>query len=98
LFPQGARASDGVSACAVCLGRHRHNVGQCSSAVLWNASTAARTKRNKNNQLINPNNDIICLFWQKPDGCNLNHANRHKCSGCGSPAHGAQKCPLAQKL
>ncbi|KAJ6568000.1 hypothetical protein DFH09DRAFT_918220 [Mycena vulgaris] len=97
-FRQGARASDGVAPCAVCLGRYRDNVGQCNATVLWNGSTASRARRNAKGHLINPNDDIICLFWQKSSSCNLNHSSRHECSGCGSPAHGAQACSLAQKL
>ncbi|KAJ6496854.1 hypothetical protein DFH09DRAFT_945759, partial [Mycena vulgaris] len=91
--------SDGLSACALCLGRHRHNVRECSSATLWNSSTPARVKRSgPEGKLVNSRNEVICINWQKTMGCNVNHAARHECSGCGSPNHGAQKCHLAQKL
>ncbi|KAJ6518999.1 hypothetical protein C8R45DRAFT_775615, partial [Mycena sanguinolenta] len=89
--------SDGLSACAVCLGRHRHNVRECSSSKLWNGTTPARTKRNNDGRLINGRGDVICLQWQRAKGCESNHASRHECSGCGSPNHGTQKCHLAQK-
>ncbi|KAJ6618628.1 hypothetical protein B0H10DRAFT_2217583 [Mycena sp. CBHHK59/15] len=46
-FQQGtSRTSDGLSACAVCVGRHRHEVRSCNSSTLWNVSTQARSKRN----------------------------------------------------
>ncbi|KAJ7648790.1 hypothetical protein DFH06DRAFT_996905, partial [Mycena polygramma] len=96
-FQQGTSQSDGVSACAICLGRHRHNVRECKSATLWNGTTPARTKRNADGRLVNSRKEVICLGWQRVSGCELNHASRHECSGCGSTNHGAQKCHLAQK-
>ncbi|KAJ7467401.1 hypothetical protein B0H11DRAFT_1732815, partial [Mycena galericulata] len=89
--------SDGLSTCAVCLGRHRHNVAACKSTKLWNGSTPARAKRNSGDRLVNSQGDAICLNWQR-SSCDSNHSSRHECSGCGSPNHGAQKCHLAQKL
>ncbi|KAJ6482382.1 hypothetical protein DFH09DRAFT_950140, partial [Mycena vulgaris] len=89
--------SDGLSACAVCLGRHRHDVRACNSSTLWNGSTQARAKRNPEGKLTNGRRELICLAWQR-SGCELNHVSLHECSGCGSPNHGAQKCHLAQKL
>ncbi|KAJ7907288.1 hypothetical protein B0H13DRAFT_1618466, partial [Mycena leptocephala] len=97
-FQQGTSPSDGLSACALCLGRHRHNVRECRSATLWTGATPARCKRNGEGRLVNRNDAVICLNWQRAAGCELNHASRHECSGCGSPSHGAQKCHLAQKL
>ncbi|KAJ7652576.1 hypothetical protein B0H17DRAFT_835003, partial [Mycena rosella] len=89
--------SDGLSACALCLGHHHHNVRDCRSGTLWNTTTPARVKRNAEGKLVNNRNELVCLNWQKAFGCDLNHAARHECSGCGSSNHGAQKCHLAQK-
>ncbi|KAJ7653833.1 hypothetical protein B0H17DRAFT_1214542 [Mycena rosella] len=96
-FQQGTGRSDGLSACAVCLGRHRHNVRECRSTTLWNLTTQARTRRNAEGRLVNNRNEPICLNWQR-SSCNSNHDSRHECSGCGSANHGAQKCHLAQKV
>ncbi|KAJ7719738.1 hypothetical protein B0H16DRAFT_1211429, partial [Mycena metata] len=89
--------SDGLSACAVCLGRHRHNVRECNVSTLWNGTTPARVSRNRDGKFVNSRHEVICLAWQRATGCSLNHSARHECSGCGSPNHGAQKCHLTQK-
>ncbi|KAJ7053021.1 hypothetical protein C8F01DRAFT_997293 [Mycena amicta] len=96
-FQQGTTRSDGLSACAVCLGRHRHSVRDCNSPTLWNGSTKAHSKRNADGRLVNAQGDALCLNWQR-SSCESNHSSHHECSGCGSTNHGAQKCHLTQKL
>ncbi|KAJ7243503.1 hypothetical protein C8J57DRAFT_1191823, partial [Mycena rebaudengoi] len=88
-FRQGTRGSDGLSVCAICLGRFRHDVSKCSARVLWNGSTKSRTRRTEDGQLINPAGHSICLSWQRPNSCRRNHRDLHECSGCGQTSHGA---------
>lgn len=94
-FRSGARDSV-LSACAVCLGRHRHVVSQCNSKTRWNGG-AARCTRNPEGRICNPNGTQLCMEWQKPKGCTSQmHDSKHECAGCGSASHGAQRCPLAE--
>ncbi|KAJ7740116.1 hypothetical protein B0H16DRAFT_1266224, partial [Mycena metata] len=79
-FRHGTRGNDAPSACAICLGRFRHNVGQCNSPTLWNGTTKARCHRNDGNRIINPGGQTICLYWQRPRKCDRNHAELHECS------------------
>ena len=95
-FQPGA-SSPGLSACAICLGRHPHIVAKCKSDTLWDGSRA-HCKRSEQGHLVNTNGNTICSDWQRPGGCSATgHDSRHQCSGCGKPTHGAQQCPRAQK-
>ena len=95
-FPAGA-SSRGPSACAICLGRHRHEISKCCSETLWNGEKA-RCHRNDQGRLVSPAGLIICSDWQRPNGCSTSGAgHRHECSGCGKNDHGAQECPRTQK-
>ncbi|KAJ7655146.1 hypothetical protein DFH06DRAFT_993071 [Mycena polygramma] len=97
--PFRAGASSKASACAICLGRHRHSIGTCASTRLWDGVGRARCTRNASGQIITPDNQILCIDWQRPDGCpSSTHDSRHECSGCGRKTHGAQACPRAEKL
>ncbi|KAJ7800216.1 hypothetical protein B0H13DRAFT_1540968, partial [Mycena leptocephala] len=78
-FQQGTSASNGLSACAVCLGRHHHNVRECKPSMLWNGLTPVRTRRNGEGKLNNSRKEVLCLGWQR-SGCERNHVPRHECS------------------
>ncbi|TFK24720.1 hypothetical protein FA15DRAFT_592005, partial [Coprinopsis marcescibilis] len=83
--------------CIVCLGRHPHNIKACNSKSLWDG-TPARVRKNEGGRLITAAGNVLCTDWQKIYGCNNTlHDSKHECSGCGDTAHGAQKCPRAQK-
>ena len=96
-FRAGAGGNGVLSACTICLGRHPHDVYNCTSATLWDSSPA-RCQRNGQGRLVNPAGSILCSDWQRPNGCpSTSHDSRHECSGCGKQTHGAQNCPRAQK-
>ena len=85
------------SACAVCLGRHPHKIVECSAPSLWDKSLPTLAIRT-NKILSLRDGKPICADWQRSSGCSSSrHDNRHICSGCASPSHGAQECPRAQK-
>ena len=92
-FPEGAN-SRGPAICAVCLGIFKHDVSKCSSDTFWDG-TKARCRRNDKGRIINPAGLILCVDWQRPNGCSASGHN-HECSGCGKQDHGAQKCSRAQ--
>jgi hypothetical protein len=95
-FRRGA-GSPSLSACAICLGRHPHNVSACSSPTTWDGS-AARCKRAEGARIVNPSGLSLCVKWQLKIQCtSLFHGDGHECSGCGAKDHGAQKCPRAEK-
>jgi hypothetical protein len=85
------------SACAVCLGRHRHNVRTCNSTTTFNGGET-KTRRSENGRLVCiSSGSVLCSDWQRPTGCSAtDHPLRHICSGCESLDHGAQVCPRAQ--
>ena len=96
VFQPGA-AAPALSACTLCLGRHRHDIARCNAVQFWDHS-AARCRRNEGGRLVNPSGTTLCSDWQLPRGCaNSSHPDRHECSGCGNKAHGAQSCPRSQK-
>ena len=96
-FQAGAVRTGALSASTICLGRHPHDVYNCSSKTLWDG-TPARCQKNENGRLTNPTGSVLCTDWQRPNGCTSTaHDSRHECSGCGKQTHGAQKCPRAQK-
>lgn len=95
-FPSGA-GQPGPSACALCLGRFRHNVHKCESEFLWDKRTKTRCRRNAEGHLVNPEGRELCYDWQRPKGCtNSARSHVHKCSGCGGKDHGAQECPQGE--
>ena len=90
-------SSSTLSACTICLGRHRHDIFTCASSTLWDKSTT-HCYRNSDGCLVNPQGNILCSNWQRPNSCNsTTHYSRHECSGCGKKDHGAQRCPWGQK-
>ena len=95
VFQSGAAPRGGV--CAVCLGRHEHSFAKCEDAKLWDGSASAARK--SEGQLVAANGLPLCFDWQIPRGCaSISHPDRHRCSGCGRPDHGAQGCSRAQKV
>ena len=96
-FQTGAAGAGALSACTTCLGRHPHDVYNCSSKTLWDG-TPARCQKNENGRLTNPAGSVLCTDWQQPNGCtSTTHDSRYECSGCGKQTYGAQKCPRTQK-
>ena len=97
-FFQGNTTARGSSACAVCLGCHQHKYTKCSAAKLWSSGKTC-VHRNEQGRLITINGLPICFSFQTPAGCSeTTHPTRHTCSGCGKSGHGAQECPLTQKV
>ena len=95
-FPTGTSGRV-FSACAVCLGRHPHKIIDCSATTIWDKSVPTLALRS-NKILSLRDGRPICADWQRSAGCSSSrHDNRHLCSGCCSPSHGAQDCPRAQK-
>lgn len=96
-FSSGADQRD-LAACAICLGRYAHGINKCKVPTMWNGKKAYCT-RSESGRLIDPNGNTLCSDWQRPNSCrDHSHDARHRCSGCGKPDHGAQKCPLVQSL
>lgn len=94
-FQAGAAPRGGV--CAICLGRHEHVFARCDTPKLWDGTVAA-ARKNEDGRLVATDGFPLCFDWQVPRGCaSTSHPDRHKCSGCGKPGHGAQACPLAEK-
>ena len=95
--PGSFRSSRGssFSVCAVCLGRHQHNVSKCSATTLWNGGPVG-CKRDKDGYLVNLQDQRLCIDFQRPRSCS-SPSHKHYCSGCGSREHGAHACHLAQK-
>ena len=86
-----------LSICAICLGRHPHDVAKCSSSTLWNGGTA-RCSRNDRGRIVNPHGVEVCTEFQREQGCTSRSSRHvHECSGCGKSTHGADTCSLAQK-
>ncbi|KAF9044097.1 hypothetical protein BJ165DRAFT_1347402, partial [Panaeolus papilionaceus] len=84
--------------CSTCLGRHKHNTFYCKSDKLWNNKDKAYCTKGEKGQLINPKGVVLCSDWQTERGCqSTSHDEKHECSGCGVPSHGAQGCPRCQK-
>jgi hypothetical protein len=89
--------STSLSACAICLGRHRHIIGKCNNPTIWSGQPSL-CRRNNLGRIINAKGTVLCVDWQKPNGCSsISHDHKHECSGCGNTSHGAQKCPRAEK-
>lgn len=84
--------------CAVCLGRHSHNVYNCNALRTWNSAHATTSKRTKGELRLRSNSAPLCIEWQRARGCpSTKHDAKHICSGCNQTSHGAQQCPRSQK-
>ena len=96
-FFQLGTAGSGTSACAICLGRHKHEFEKCSATKLWNRKKMF-IRRNEQGRLVFLDGLPICFNFQTMVGCqDASHPSRHICSGCGVSGHGAQRCPQTQK-
>ncbi|KAI0040596.1 hypothetical protein FA95DRAFT_1502600, partial [Auriscalpium vulgare] len=70
---------------------------QCTASTLWNGDKAY-VKRNSRHRLVFPDDEPICIDWQRSSGCRSSgHQERHRWSGCGSANHGAARCSRAEK-
>jgi len=88
--PQGV-----LSACAVCLGQHPHNMHACNATHTWDSTHPVMAKW-KDKQLFLLSNNPHCHQWQQVGGCtNTTHNHHHCCTGCGSATHGVDSCPQA---
>lgn len=97
VFGSGA-STGGFSACAVCLGRHRHSVRECRATRTWDEAHATFATRHEGKLVRRSDNSQLCFDWQRPMGCRgRSHDAVHICSGCGDAAHGANGCPRAQR-
>lgn len=86
-----------LAACAVCLGRHPHNISQCDEARTWDDQFSTLAQRVDKN-LVMQDGRSVCMDWQREKGCSSRrHDDRHICSGCGAATHGAQDCPRTEK-
>jgi hypothetical protein len=84
--------------CAVCLGRHSHNVFSCDALKTWDGAHSTITKRIKGTLYLRSNSAPMCIEWQRSRGCDsAKHDEKHLCSGCSQRSHGAQTCPRSQK-
>lgn len=97
-FPSSTGQS-GPAACALCLGRFRHNIHKCTSEFLWDKRTKTRCCRNTEGHITNPEGRELCYDWQRPRGCSSSSQSHvHECSGCGAKDHGAQDCPQGERI
>ena len=80
--------------CILCLGKHP-NPAKCTEKQTWDGKLT-HCQHSSNGCLITSKNKSICMdfnFWR---GCQQEGSHLHKCSGCSSSLHGANKCPQAQ--
>lgn len=83
--------------CAVCLGRHRHDMRQCNTATTWSGKPARCRRDPVSHRVLDPRGVQLCIEWQRQTRCSSRDpGHAHFCSGCGSPEHGAHTCSLAQ--
>lgn len=68
LFFQGGTMVHGTSACAICLGRHKHEYAKCTATKLWNGAKASIC-RNEQGQLVLSDSLPICFNFQTAAGC-----------------------------
>lgn len=88
--------------CAVCLGRHKHELKYCRAPYFVSASgapthTPTRCRRDSKGRLFNNQGGPVCYNWQRPQKCDAigpDHVYLHKCSACGDRNHGALQCTL----
>jgi hypothetical protein len=83
--------------CAVCLGRHCHDIAHCNTSRTWDQRSETFAEHQGGNLFARQDGRQICYRWQRTTGCNESHCPLHICSGCGSKSHNAQLCPKAQK-
>ena len=96
-FQQGASGL-AFPACAICLGCHKHNVRECCPDTLANGKYLTVSARNEGRLTLKDSDRSLCADWQSADGCSSKrHDERHLCSGCASPNHGAQVCPRGRQ-
>ena len=67
-FFQGGTAVRGASACAVCLGRHKHEYAKCAASKLWNRGKVC-VQRNVQGRLIFLDGLPVCFTFQTLAGC-----------------------------
>ena len=92
----GSDRRDRLSACPICLGRHRHHTASCQATETWNGRKTI-CSRGTGGRIINGQGRAICSDWQRPKPCSDTSGKHiHECSGCGSSEHGADACPSAQ--
>lgn len=95
-FQSGAGSSS-HPACAVCLGRHTHDISDCKAPSTWDGKHSTFSQR-RGGVLTTYSGKGICKDFQTRRGCtHRSHPKRHICSGCGDREHGAQDCPRAQR-
>jgi hypothetical protein len=98
VFQKGA-AGQSAAACAICLGRQEHDYAKCVKEKLWDGTTNSYATRGEDRKLTSVTGNSLCFQWQLTKGCSKStHLEKHRCSGCGSSSHGAQKCPRAERL
>lgn len=91
--PRGPR-----SACSICLGQHSHLIHKCDSNKLWDGSEPFCQRAANGCLITKDTRTTLCSDWQHPQECkSSSHPLWHLCSGCGSPDHGTQDCPRAEK-
>ena len=97
VFQSGADSTQPLPVCALCLSRRKHDIYRCNATQIWDGSKTWAS-RHGDNRLVDPDGNSLCMDFQRPNGCDLTtHDHKHRCSGCGKPNHGAQRCHRAQK-
>ena len=84
-----------LSICAICLGRHKHDVIRCAATRTWDNKNNVFSER-VGSAIHSKAGKLLCSKWQRAGGCSDTHQPLHTCSGCGSKSHGAQRCPRAE--
>lgn len=99
IFPTSAAKKTHLT-CAICLKQHQHDVLNFNESLTWDQQHPTVSKCTENQNFLLKKGDIsLCANWQCLWGCtNTRHDSKHVCSGCGSSAHGAQKCIKCRKL
>jgi hypothetical protein len=102
VFQGGARGSS-ASACVICLGRDRHDVGRCRRGWIWDNSRQVFCERFSGNNIYTRegNRAQVCFRYNLGGMCTNRdsaHLAQHMCSGCGNDRHNAQSCGYAQAL
>ena len=85
--------------CAVCLGRHKHSmpVVQCPATRTWDDKFDTYCERVNKALKTREGGVTLCSLWQRNCSCREQHDYMHACSGCRAVAHGASRCPRAEK-
>ena len=97
VFQSGADSTQPLPVWALCLSRRKHDIYRCNATQIWDGSKTWAS-RHRDNRLVDPDGNSLCMDFQRPNGCDLTtHDHKHRCSGCGKPNHGAQRCHRAQK-